>query len=136
MKYLSGCTRRKRRGAVSACERSLRRLGTDHLDLYLLHWRGRIPLAETVAAFETLRSSGKIRDWGVSNFDRKDMEELLALPDGRRCAVNQVLYHCDVRHRMGVIAFSAGFAVPAYSPLDEGRLPKNRQLVTIAAMRP
>jgi diketogulonate reductase-like aldo/keto reductase len=125
-----------RAGTIAACERSLKRLATDYLDLYLLHWRGRIPLAETVAAFETLRATGKIRAWGVSNFDRPDMEELLALPEGRRCAVNQVLYHLRCRgiewdllplcrrHRV---------AVMAYSPLDEGKLPKNRQLAAIAS---
>ena len=125
-----------RRGAVAACERSLRRLATDHLDLYLLHWRGRIPLAETVAAFEALRSSGKIRGWGVSNFDHKDMEELLALPDGRWCAVNQVLYHLRCRGiEWDLLPFCRrhGIAVMAYSPLDEGRLPKNRQLARIAS---
>ena len=125
-----------RRGAVAACERSLERLATDRLDLYLLHWRGRVPLADTVAAFETLRESGKIRAWGVSNFDRADMEELLALPGGRRCAANQVLYHLRCR---GIewdllpLCRRRGIAVMAYSPLDEGRLVKNRRLATIAA---
>src|SRR5213083_42536 len=74
------------RSAIAACERSLKRLGIDRLDLYLLHWRGRIPLAETVGAFERLRADGKILRWGVSNFDVDDMEELLALPDGGHCA--------------------------------------------------
>jgi len=85
------------RAAVAACERSLRRLGTDRLDLYLLHWRGSVPLSETVAAFERLRTDGKIVRWGVSNFDVADLDELLALPDGRRCATNQVLYHLGER---------------------------------------
>ena len=125
-----------RGGTIAACERSLRRLATDHLDLYLLHWRGRIPLAETVAAFEALRASGKIADWGVSNFDRADIEELLALPDGRRCAVNQVLYHLRCRGiewDLSPLCRRNGIAVMAYSPLDEGRLPKNRRLATIAS---
>jgi len=124
-----------RRGVLAACERSLKRLATDHLDLYLLHWRGRIPLAETVAAFETLRESGKILAWGVSNFGRADMEELLALPAGRRCAANQVLYHLRCR---GIewdllpLCRNHRIAVMAYSPLDEGRLPKDRKLAQIA----
>src|SRR5882724_6145002 len=84
-------------GAVAACERSLERLRTDRLDLYLLHWRGRIPLAETVAAFERLRREGKIARWGVSNFDADDLRELWALPGGRECATNQVLYHLGER---------------------------------------
>src|SRR5450631_1619102 len=86
-----------RRGAVAACKRSLKRLGTDYLDLYLLHWRGDIPLAETVDAFESLRRDGYIREWGVSNFDRADMEELFALPGGAHCAANQVMYHLGCR---------------------------------------
>ena len=125
-----------RRDAIAACERSLKRLATDHLDLYLLHWRGKVPLAETVAAFEALRESGKIRAWGVSNFDRGDMEELLALPEGRRCAANQVLYHLRCR---GIewdllpLCRDRRIAVMAYSPLDEGRLTKDRRLVQIAS---
>src|SRR6476661_7288059 len=79
-----------RKSAVTACERSLRRLRIDRLDLYLLHWRGRVPLGETVEAFERLRAAGKIARWGVSNFDTADMHELFALPDGRHCATNQV----------------------------------------------
>src|SRR5258706_10119147 len=79
-----------RRGVIAACERSLARLRTDRLDLYLLHWRGDIALSETVAGFEDLRAAGRIRAWGVSNFDRRDMEEVLALPGGAHCAANQV----------------------------------------------
>src|SRR5216117_1030853 len=74
------------KSAITACERSLKRLGTDRLDLYLLHWRGRIPLVETVAAFERLRRDGKIVRWGVSNFDADDIEELMAIPEGKQCA--------------------------------------------------
>ena len=85
------------KGTVEACERSLARLGTDHINLYLLHWRGEHPLNETVAAFERLKSDGKIGDWGVSNFDTDDMEELFAVPDGKNCAANQVLYNLSRR---------------------------------------
>src|SRR3954454_15436505 len=86
-----------RKGVVEACERSLRRLGTDRLDLYLLHWRGSIPLADTVAGFEALVKAGKIRRWGVSNFDTDDMEELFAVPGGDVCAANQILYNLSRR---------------------------------------
>jgi len=86
-----------RRGAIAACERSLQRLRTDRLDLYLLHWRGSAPLEETVAAFETLRSAGKIRHWGVSNLDLADMKELMSVPNGSQVATNQVLYNLQRR---------------------------------------
>src|SRR6266496_3481513 len=82
-----------RTGLPKACERSLKRLRIDAIDLYLLHWPSNTPLAKTVEAFEQLRSAGKIRRWGVSNFDVKDMEELLGIPNGRTCAANQVLYN-------------------------------------------
>ena len=124
-----------RKGVAAACERSLKRLATDRLDLYLLHWRGSVPLAETVAGFEALRASGKLRAWGVSNFDRAGMEELLALPGGRHCAANQVLYHLRCR---GIewdllpLCRQLGIVVMAYSPFDEGRLLRNRQLASIA----
>jgi diketogulonate reductase-like aldo/keto reductase len=124
-----------RRGVVTACERSLARLHTDTLDLYLLHWRGDIALSETVAGFEQLRETGRVRAWGVSNFDRGDMEELGALPGGGHCAVNQVLYHLDCRGiEWNLLPFcrERGVAVMAYSPLDEGRLLRNRQLVSLA----
>ena len=84
-----------RKGLPAACERSLRRLGTDVIDLYLLHWRGSVPLAETVAAFESLRGAGKIRAWGVSNFDVDDLEELGQHADA--CAVDQILYNPEYR---------------------------------------
>jgi diketogulonate reductase-like aldo/keto reductase len=83
--------------AVEACERSLRRLDTDRLDLYLLHWRGNVPLEETIRAMETLQQQGKILRWGVSNFDVDDLQELLSEPGGARCATNQVLYHLASR---------------------------------------
>lgn len=125
-----------RRGAMAACKQSLQRLATDRLDLYLLHWRGEVPLAETVAGFEALRAAGSIRAWGVSNFDCGDMEELLALPGGEHCVANQVLYHLDCR---GIewdllpLCRRHGIAVMAYSPLDEGRLLTKRRLGELAA---
>src|SRR5439155_22436035 len=85
------------KSAIAACERSLKRLRIEQLDLYLLHWRGSIPLAETVDAFERLRRAGKIARWGVSNFDGKDLQELQKLPDAEHCATNQVLYHLAER---------------------------------------
>ena len=125
-----------RRDVVAACQRSLARLKTDHLDLYLLHWRGEIALAETVAGFEQLRAAGRIRDWGVSNFDRSDMEALLALPDGAHCAANQLLYHLDCRGMewdLLPLCRRQRIAVMAYSPFDEGRLLRNRRLVSLAS---
>ena len=124
-----------RKSAISACERSLERLGTDRLDLYLLHWRGRIPLAETVDAFERLRAQGKILRWGVSNFDTSDMRELFALPDGRRCATNQVLYHLGERGiEWELLPWMREQAIPimAYSPLGQGALLRKRNLAAIA----
>lgn len=114
-----------RRGAPAACERSLRRLRTDHLDLYLLHWRGAYPLSETVEAFESLVQAGKIRDWGVSNFDLSDMLELIVLPGGEHVATNQV--HYNLLHReieMDLIPWCRGRHVPimAYTPIEQGRL--------------
>ena len=100
-----------RQGVIQACERSLRRLKTERLDLYLLHWRGSIPLEQTVAGFEELRRSGKIRYWGVSNFDVDDMEELLQLPEGGHCATNQVLYNVTRRGLNSIL--SGGWKVVA-----------------------
>ena len=89
------------RGVPAACERSLKRLRTDRIDLYLLHWRGSHPLAETVEAFEQLRADGKIRYWGVSNFDTRDMQELVRLPDGAHCASQPgALPRRQPRHRI------------------------------------
>jgi len=124
------------RGVVAACERSLERLDTDRLDLYLLHWRGDVPLAQTVAGFETLRQSGRIRAWGVSNFDRSDMEELLGIPGGNHCAANQVLYNLGCRGiEWDLLPYCRGrdIAVMAYSPFDEGRLLRKRRLKELAA---
>ncbi len=124
-----------RRAAIAACERSLKRLGTGHLDLYLLHWRGDVPLAETVAAFETLKRDGRIRNWGVSNFDVDDMAELGRVEGGEQCAINQVLYHLGERGiEWALLPWlrERGIPVMAYSPLDEGRLLRNKRLVAIA----
>ncbi len=107
-------------GVPAACERSLKRLRTDRIDLYLLHWRGAHPLAETVAAFEALRAAGKIRHWGVSNLDTRDMRELLEVPGGQYCAADQVLYHPDSRGiEFDLLPWCAEHKVPvmAYSPL-------------------
>jgi diketogulonate reductase-like aldo/keto reductase len=123
------------RSMIVACERSLRRLRMDCIDLYLLHWRGRIPLAETVDAFERLRAAGKIRRWGVSNFDTTDMEELHALPDGVNCAINQVLYNLSERGiewRLLDWCRARRIAVMAYSPIAQGALLTNRKLTAIA----
>lgn len=127
-----------RRGVEQACERSLRRLGTDRLDLYLLHWRGNFELAETVAGFEALQRAGKIRHWGVSNFDVGDMEELLAVPGGATCATNQILYNVARRGpEFDLLPWLAGRRMPAmaYSPVDHARLPKGGVLARIAAAR-
>lgn len=106
-----------------ACEKSLERLGTDTLDLYLLHWRGRVPLAETVEGMEQLKKEGKIKRWGVSNFDVSDMEELMQVPDGNNCAVNQVLYHLGSRgieYDLLPWHIERGIPIMAYSPLAQG----------------
>ncbi|RVJ77035.1 aldo/keto reductase [Sinorhizobium medicae] len=124
-----------RTGTLAACERSLRNIGTDCLDLYLLHWRGGHPLTETVAAFEELKQAGKIRAWGVSNFDVDDMEELAAVPDGGNVAANQVLYNLARRGvEFDLLPWCRGRGVPimAYSPLDEGRLLNDADLIHIA----
>ena len=115
-----------RAGTVAACERSLRHLGTDRLDVYLLHWRGSHPLAETVAGFEALRAAGKILAWGVSNFDVDDLDALAAVADPGAIACNQVLYHLGERAiEHAVIPWCAahGVAVVAYSPFGHGVFP-------------
>lgn len=127
-----------RQSAIAACERSLRRLKVDCLDLYLLHWRGSIPLAETVGAFERLKADGKIRHWGVSNFDCDDMEDLLA-EGGSAVAVNQVLYNCGRRGiEFDLMPWQAARGIPvmAYSPIEQGRLPRHPVLAAIAARHP
>ncbi len=124
-----------RRGALAACERSLARLRTDRIDLYLLHWRGQVPLADTAAVFEELRRAGKIRHWGVSNLDLADMEELWALPGGAEAATDQLLYNLT---RRGIEADllprlrERGVPVMAYSPIEQSRLLQDRRLKDFA----
>ncbi|MCE8016052.1 aldo/keto reductase [Halomonas sp. MCCC 1A17488] len=111
-----------RDSAIAACERSLTRLGTDRLDLYLLHWPGDIPLEETLEAFERLREQGKIRRFGVSNFDADEIETLHALPGGSDCAVNQVLYHLGSRgteYALRPLMRRLGMPLMAYCPLAQ-----------------
>ena len=123
-----------RRAAIAACERSLERLGTDRIDLYLLHWRGSVPLAETVEAFERLRDEGKIRHWGVSNFDVDDMVELAALDPQARCCANQVYYSASqrgVEHDLAPWLAARSIALMAYCPLDEGKLVADARLAAI-----
>ncbi|RCW44711.1 diketogulonate reductase-like aldo/keto reductase [Halopolyspora algeriensis] len=114
-----------RRGTVEACERSLRRLGTDRLDLYLLHWRGGTPLEETLEAFGELQADGKIRHFGVSNFDPDDMRELFSSEAGRRARTDQVLYNLTRRGiEFDLLPWcrEQGLPVMAYSPIEQGRL--------------
>jgi diketogulonate reductase-like aldo/keto reductase len=123
-------------GAIAACERSLKRLKTDRIDLYLLHWRGSHPLAETVAAFERLKADGKIGAWGVSNFDTADMAELAGIASGRNCVANQVLYHLGSRGIEWDLLDDCAerkVAVMAYSPLGQGRILRDKSLAKVAA---
>jgi len=118
-----------RRGTIAACERSLKRLKTDHLDCYLLHWRGSFPLQDTVAAFDELIAAGKIRSWGVSNFDTDDLNELLAVAGKGKIACNQVLYHLQERaieHAVIPWCEKHGVAVVAYSPFGHNEFPSPR----------
>jgi diketogulonate reductase-like aldo/keto reductase len=118
-----------RRGTVSACDRLLKRLKTDRLDCYLLHWRGSVPLAETVAAFDELVRAGKIRSWGVSNFDVDDLEEMLEVAGEGSIACNQVLYHLQERtieHAVIPWCEQHGVAVVAYSPFGHNNFPNPR----------
>jgi diketogulonate reductase-like aldo/keto reductase len=124
-----------RSAAIAACERSLKRLRTDWLDLYLLHWRGSVPLAETVEAFESLGKDGKIRNWGVSNLDTGDMAELAGVKHGGNCASNQVLYHLGSRgiewQLLGTCR-KAEVMVMAYSPLGQGPILRKPALKKVA----
>jgi diketogulonate reductase-like aldo/keto reductase len=124
-----------RSGVVAACERSLRRLRSDRIDLYLLHWRGSVPLAETIEAFTTLQAKGKIRYYGVSNFDVDDMKELWRIPGGSSTTTNQVLY--NLKHRgieWGLFPWLRERRVPimAYSPIEQGELTRDKGLVALA----
>lgn len=123
-----------REGAIAACERSLKRLNTDYIDLYLLHWRGSEPLADTLDAFDTLKQAGKICDYGVSNFDVDDMEEAMQLPTGKQIVTNQILYNLSrrgVEHDLLPWCQRQNVAVMAYSPIEQGRLLGNKTLEKI-----
>jgi len=125
-----------KRGTLAACERSLKRLRTDRIDLYLLHWRGSFALQETIDAFRVLHDQGKIRHWGVSNFDLADMTDLIALDGGADAASNQVLYNPMRRGiDFDLAPWSRAHGIPlmAYSPIEQGRLLKNPALQAIAA---
>ncbi|WP_347277148.1 aldo/keto reductase [Coleofasciculus sp. FACHB-712] len=127
-----------KRGTIAACERSLQRLKTDYLDLYLLHWRGSVPLGETLEALATLQQSGKIRSYGVSNFDAKDMEEAIGLKDGKGIATNQVLYNLmrrGIEWNLLPWCRQQGIPIMAYSPIEQGRLLNNQALKAIAQER-
>lgn len=124
-----------RRGAVAACERSLRRLGTDRLDLYLLHWRGDVPFEETIDAFQALQAAGKIRYFGVSNLDLSDLEEFWDTPGGDAVAVNQLLYNLSRRGiEFDLLPSLRARNVPvmAYSPIEQARLLRNAGLQRFA----
>jgi len=122
-------------GVQAACDRSLARLGTDRIDIYLLHWRGQVPLEETVSGFERLKADGKIRHWGVSNLDTADMRELAACASGGNCATNQLLYNLGERGiewDLKPMLEQAAMPVMAYCPLGEGRLLRDGTLAVLA----
>jgi len=124
-----------RQGTVKACEGSLRRLKTNWIDLYLLHWREKVPLEETLAGFEMLVHDGKIRHWGVSNFDIADMEELVALPGGSAVTTNQVLYNLarrGIEYDLLPLCREREVPIMAYSPVDQGRLLRGQVLKKVA----
>ncbi|MGV3548746.1 aldo/keto reductase [Rhizobium sp.] len=124
-----------RRGTIDACRRSLDRLKTGRLDLYLLHWRGEHPLAETVEAFERLKSDGLIGAWGVSNFDTDDMEELFSVPSGKNCATNQILFNLARRgpdYDLVPWCRQRNIPIMAYSPIEQGRLASDPTLIRMA----
>ena len=126
------------KGAIAACDRSLKRLKTDYLDLYLLHWRGSIPLTETLEAFQMLQQAGKIRSYGVSNFDVDDLEEASQLNGGNAIATNQVLYNLSRRGiEWNLLPWcrQQGIPIMAYSPIEQGRILNNRTLQAIAQQR-
>jgi len=125
-----------RAGVKRACESSLKRLATDRIDLYLLHWPGSVPLSETVEAFEALKTEGKIRHWGVSNFDTDEMEDLAGLPNGGNVQTNQVLYNLSRRGPEFDLApwcVKRGIPLMAYSPVEQGALARNARLEAVAA---
>ncbi|WP_288392918.1 aldo/keto reductase [uncultured Herbaspirillum sp.] len=123
------------RGTIAACEASLKRLGTDHIELYLLHWRGPHPLAATVEGMEKLVAQGKIGGWGVSNLDSDDIDELLQEPQGSHYLCNQVLYNLSrrgIEYDLLPQALEQGVAIMAYSPIEQGRILKNAALGSVA----
>ncbi len=124
-----------RRGTIAACERSLKRLRTDRIDLYLLHWRGSPDFAETVEAFETLMRDGKIGQWGVSNLDLADMEELADVPGGNAVQTNQLLYNLTrrgIEHDLKPWLRQRGIPIMAYSPIEQGRMLRHTELRRVA----
>jgi diketogulonate reductase-like aldo/keto reductase len=124
-----------RKGVARSCEASLKRLKTDRLDLYLLHWSGAHPLEETVRGFEDLLAAGKARSWGVSNLDLQEMRKLVALPGGKACATNQVLYNLSRRGiEFDLLPWSQerGLSIMAYSPVEQGRVLRNLALEEVA----
>jgi diketogulonate reductase-like aldo/keto reductase len=126
------------KGVVAACERSLQRLQLEHIDLYLLHWRGAEPLRNTVQGFERLQQRGLIRHWGVSNFDVDDLQELFAVPGGMACAANQVWYSLSKRSiEFDLLPWQQQRRMPlmAYSPIDQGALSRHPGLAALAAQR-
>ena len=125
-----------RHGTMAACNRSLPRLGVDKIDLYLLHWPGSVPLEETVDAFDTLVGAGKIRYWGVSNFDVGDLQGLVDLPHGANVATDQVLYNLarrGIEFDLMPACLRSGLPIMAYSPIEQGRVLHHVTLKTIAA---
>jgi diketogulonate reductase-like aldo/keto reductase len=124
-----------RKGTVQACERSLTRMRVDVIDLYLLHWRGSIPLVQTVEAMHHLVAAGKVRHWGVSNLDVDDMATVFTAPGGETCAVDQVLYNLGrrgIEHDLLPWCRARGVAVMAYSPIEQGRLARSKRLARLA----
>ena len=124
-----------RNGTIAACERSLKRLKTKWIDLYLLHWRGTIPLEETLEGFEALVDLGKIRFWGVSNFDVSDLEELVSLSDGNTVSTDQVLYNLTrrgIEYDLLPWCLNRNIPIMAYSPIEQGRVLHHPELVRVA----
>ena len=123
-------------GTIRACENSLQRMEIESIDLYLLHWPGNHPLESTVSAFEQLKTDGKIKHWGVSNFDTSDMQELYGIPEGKNCQINQVLYNLSRRGiEWDLLPWcrSKGLPIMAYSPIEQGRLLENKKLIALAS---
>ena len=123
-------------GTIRACENSLQRMEIESIDLYLLHWPGNHPLESTVSAFEQLKTDGKIKYWGVSNFDTSDMQELYGIPEGKNCQINQVLYNLSRRGiEWDLLPWCRSMELPimAYSPIEQGRLLENKKLKALAS---